>query len=75
MVAPAEHNEIESRGSFGEPLRRSFGVSFTNREMVALRRGSNFGSVSKLIRTLLDVPEFEKLITRTEAAARKSVDN
>lgn len=75
MVAPSEHNETTARGSFGEPLRRSFGVSFTTREIHALRRGSRFGSVSKLVRTLIDPEKFEELISRTEAAAARSVEN
>lgn len=58
------------KGSFGEPLSRSVGSSWTRRELQALKRAGRCNSVSQVIRSLIQPEKLEQLILETEAMAK-----
>ena len=64
----------KSTGSFGEPIRRSVGSTWTHREYRALKKTAGFGSMAKAIRSLIHVERLEQLIRDSEANARQSTD-
>ena len=70
MVAPAAHNEADVIGTFGDPIRRSVGSTWTEREYRALKARAQFGSVARVIRTLIPPETLLELIRTTEAARR-----
>lgn len=75
MVAPAEHNLESTRGTFGEPIRRTCGFACTAREYQALKRKAGFNSVSKVLRSLIPAGALQSLVEETEAAAAKPNSN
>lgn len=68
MVAPAQHNEPDCCGTFGEPIRMSVGSTWTVREFRALKAKARFGSVSKVIRSLIPPETLKALIKEAESA-------
>ena len=75
MVAPAEKNEPERRGTFGDPITRSTGSTWTQREFQAIKARARFGSTAKVIRSLIDHDMLRKLIADTEAEKKKAAGN
>lgn len=67
MVAPAPHNTADCLGTFGEPVRRTVGSTWTDRELRALKVKAKFGSVARVIRTLIPPETLAQLIRETES--------
>jgi hypothetical protein len=61
MVAPAEHNKDVNAGSFGRPIRRSSGSTWTEDEYRGLKKMAGFGSIAAAIRRLIGKDKLEQL--------------
>ena len=71
MVAPAPHIEPARCGTLGEPIRRSVGSTWTEREFRALKAKARYGSVSKVIRDLIPPELLVDLIHANESSLKK----
>jgi len=74
MVAPASHNQAEAIGTFGEPIRRSIGSTWTEREFRALKAKARYGSVSRVIRGLIPPETLIELIRVAESGKSRFHD-
>lgn len=70
MVASVEH-----RGAFGDPIRRTVGSTWTERELRAITKAAKFGSRAKVIRSLIDHEKLAAMIHNTEAQTRQTPCN
>jgi hypothetical protein len=66
---------VEHRGSFGDPIRRTVGSTWTERELRAITRAAKFGSRARVIRSLIDPAKLEGLISETESQQRRAAGN